>query len=277
MLGWMTRAAHASTTVAEERPAATEELGVTVEVTCGSVQVRGDDVVKVKVSGTVDDPDSLSVSTSPGHVSISVDARFPGKSCADLVVTVPKAAAVDGETISASLRVDGVSGSLDLQTTSGPIDVTGSGCGVSAQSISGPVTVRGAIKRASVSTVSSPILVDQVVGPVDVESVSGTVRVAGGAPLPAISASTVSAPLTVASALLPEAHVHLETHSGPIVFALPADASARIRSSTMSGPISSAFGAVRPGDEATVVLGAGSADVRLETFSGPIAISRLER
>lgn len=276
MLGWISLAAHASTTVDQERPAAPDELGVSVDVTCGSVQVRGEDVVKVKVTGTVDDPDALSVSTSPGHVSISVERRMFGP-CADLVVLVPRSAAVDGETISASLRVDGVSGALDLETTSGSIEVSGSGLGVSAQSISGSVTVRGAIKRASVSTVSGAILVDQVVGPVDAESVSGTVRIAGGAPLPSISASTVSAPVTVAAALLPDAHVRCETHSGPIVFAVPADASARIASSTMSGRVSSAFGGVRPGDEATIVLGAGSADVRLETFSGPIAISRLER
>jgi DUF4097 and DUF4098 domain-containing protein YvlB len=280
MLGLLlSSAANASTVVDQERPAPTDELGVSIEIPCGTLTVRGGPVVKVKVSGSVDDPEALSVSTSPGHVSIEVEARWPQKSCADLVVTVPTVAAVDAETVSAGIVVEGVDGPLDLETTSGSISVTGGGCGVSAESISGSVAVRGAIKRAEVSTVSGSIVLDRVVGPVRVESVSGTIRVAGGAPLPALSAETVSASITVAAQFDDDARVSLESHSGAVVFALPQQSNTRIEASSLSGAISSAFGPTARasgGSEYAVVLGEGRGSVHLETFSGAIAVSRLE-
>ncbi|MEQ1571023.1 MAG: DUF4097 family beta strand repeat-containing protein [Myxococcota bacterium] len=275
MLEWLFNPAMASTPVDAERAAAGAELGVSIDLPCGALIVRGAEVPKVKVTGTIDDPDALSVTTSPGHVSIDVASRFPNRNCAQLEVWVPRAAAVDVETMSASLTVEAVTGPVELETISGPITVTTDGSGVSAESISGAITVRGAAKRVEASTVSGAIWLDRVVGPVRVESVSGSIRVVGGGPLPSLSAETVSASVTVAASFDPDARVSLESHSGALVLALPTSSDTTLTASTLSGAISSAFGPSR-GAEHTLTLGGGRGHVHLETFSGPIAISRLD-
>jgi hypothetical protein len=275
MLGWMVLTAQASTTVDQEQAAPVDGVGVSIELVCGSLTVRGGDVVKVKITGSIDDPEALSVSTSPGHVSIEVDSRWPNRDCAELVVLVPRAAAIDVETVSAVLTVESVTGPVELESTSGPIRVAGDSSGVSVESIAGSVSISGRVKRAEVSTVSGPILLDRVVGPVQAESVSGAIRISGGAPLPGLSAESVSAPITVAAVFDADARVSLESHSGALVFALPQASDATIAASTLSGRITSAFGATR-GAELELVLGKGTASVHLETFSGPITVSRLE-
>lgn len=263
-------ASHAAAPIEQERPAA-PNLRVSVSASCGQLTLTGADVPTVRISGTVDDPDDFAVDATPGAVSI--DVRPP--SCARLTLRVPRAAALSVETMSAPIRVEGISGPLELESVSGSLSVESDCVALEAETISGAITARGAIPRASLSTVSGNIVADRLGGTIELETVSGSVRVAAGMPVSVLTAESVSGPITAAAVLDARARVELESHSGCIVLAIPQASQVTIDAETASGRIASAFGATG-GRELWATLGSGAGVVTIETFSGPITISRLE-
>jgi DUF4097 and DUF4098 domain-containing protein YvlB len=263
-------AAEAAAPVDQERPGG-DKLQVEISVPCGSLTVTGSEQPSVKVAGTVDRPEALDVSTGAGAVSIEVAPP----SCARLSVRLPRAATLAVETISASVTVSAMTGSVDLESVSGAITADTRGPELDCETISGAIHARGALQRTRLATVSGSVFADELAGSIELETVSGPIRVSSGAPLNALRAESVSGPVTAAVALHPSAKVELASHSGPIVLAIPSSSQVTVHAETVSGRIVSAFGATG-GRELGVTLGDGSGLLLLETFSGPITLSRLE-
>jgi DUF4097 and DUF4098 domain-containing protein YvlB len=267
---WMPLAANAAAPVDQERPVS-PNLNVTVSMACGSLAITGAELPTVKVSGTVDRADALNVETSAGAVDIEVAQPI----CAMLTVRVPRGASLAVETLHAPVTVQGLTGALALESLSGSLTVEADCANLQAETISGAVTARGNIRRSALSTVSGPILADRLSGSVALETVSGSVRIAAGGPLDELSAESVSGPITAAAHLATRARVVLESHSGAIVFAMPPTSDATLSAESATGRITSAFGATG-GRELVTTLGTGTALVVIETYSGPITVSRLE-
>jgi DUF4097 and DUF4098 domain-containing protein YvlB len=262
--------AAASSAVDTEHPCA-PDLELNIEIVCGSLTVRGSDRKTVKITGSVDDPEALDVSALPGRVAIEVDGSGRRNVCANLVVDTPRHASITAETVSAPLTVTDVIGRLSLETTSGPITVTGAPASVDAASISGPVTVTGAVSDGvQIETVSGPIRVGGATGRVDAESVSGPIDVTSPGSLDKLDLETMSAPITVSAPIPVRGTWSLESHTGRLAVEVPAETSAVVSWSTFSGQVDCA--GVRNKDH-EVTLGAGDAQIALETFTGPIRLS----
>jgi DUF4097 and DUF4098 domain-containing protein YvlB len=268
------QSALASSVVDTEHPAE-PDLEVNIELLCGSVSVRGSARKTVKVTGSVEDPEALHVSALPGRVAIEVDgAGRRGTNCADLVVDVPQHASITAETVSAPVNVLDVAGRLNLETTSAPITVTGAPAAVSATSISGPVTVTGPVPGGvRVETVSGMIRIGGATGKIGAESVSGPIQITTteGA-VSELEAETMSAPITVTARIPSRGDWSLESHTGPLSLTVPSDTNAVVTWATFRGAVSVAGG---QGQNQTT-LGQGGAQIDLETFTGPISVSRTD-
>ena len=271
MLTFIAAAAWAGSPVETEQPGGAN-LSVGIELACGSLIVRGSDRQTVRVGGSVEDPDALQVTSGPGTVSIEIESKHARQVCADLVIDVPAAAAIDVESVSAGVTVEGVTGPADLETVSGAIALTGDAARLDATSISGEIRVTGRIRRLQAETVSGAIGLSGVGGSLELSSVSGEIRVEAASALDAVTAETVSGAIGIHGALAAQGRMALGTHAGQLTLALPGATNAIVSWSTFAGHVTNTFGA--DAHDSQIRLGTGDGRITLETFAGGIAITR---
>jgi len=179
-----------------------------------------------------------------------------------------------GKVTAAAIR-----GDLSVDTGSGKADVSGVDGALSVDTGSGSVNV-SRVRGASVlvDTGSGSIDMDDLdTGSLTLDTGSGSVEGRGLAAERA-EIDTGSGSVTLGFVRIGAGPFEVDTGSGSIGISLPADASARISADTASGGGRVDF----PGaeilrmerDEAEVVVGGGSARIRLDTGSGGIAISQ---
>jgi DUF4097 and DUF4098 domain-containing protein YvlB len=155
-------------------------------------------------------------------------------------------------------------GKLDVESVSGNVTATVNSGDVEVQSVSGDIVVRGRLN-----------------GRVSTESVSGDIAVTvNGERLRSFKGNTVSGDVEVRTALADGGEIRMESVSGDLALALPADASARVSAASFSGTLRAPGAEVKrpkygPGASLDTRYGAGSGQVRMETFSGN-AVLRLE-
>jgi len=272
----------AQQTVNERRPASPTG---TVEVSniAGSVRVIGWSQAEVEVTGTLArEVERLEFSGPPERVSVKVVARKGTREYedTDLTVKVPAGCRLEAETVSATLTVDGLTGTLDLESVSGEITVTGEPGEVEAQSVSGDIdlTVKSATMR--LASVSGSIKARGARGEVRVETVSGTATVEAAA-VDRVELETVSGTVRFAGDLSANGRLDAESVSGTVEVALPAGASGSFRLKSFSGDIDNQFGPparrtseYAPGVEAEFTAGSGGARVEIETMSGSIVLRK---
>lgn len=272
----------AQQTVNERRPASPTG---TVEVSniAGSVRVIGWSQAEVEVTGTLArEVERLEFSGPPERVSVKVVARKGTREYedTDLTVRVPAGCRLEAETVSATLTVDGLTGTLDVESVSGEITVTGEPGEVEAQSVSGDIdlTVKSATMR--LASVSGSIKARGARGEVRVETVSGTATVEAAA-VDRVELETVSGTVRFAGDLSANGRLDAESVSGTVEVALPAGASGSFRLKSFSGDIDNQFGPparrtseYAPGLEAEFTAGSGGARVEIETMSGSIVLRK---
>jgi DUF4097 and DUF4098 domain-containing protein YvlB len=256
----------------------------------GKVMVTGWDQSQVKLEGTLGAGSTLAVSGGADHLSLRVKSAESGlfgssgpRHDSVLILHVPRNVALEVNVVSAdasvaemagkSLKVDSVSGDLDLSSSAPEIDV---------DSVSGDVKVdapsQNPAARAHVQTVSGEIHAKNLAGRIKLETVSGGMDCACGA-VSELNTGSVSGDADIAVTPEASAHLHLESMSGSIRLHLPAALSARIDAATFSGGIHSDFGAVQekeygPGSSLKAQLGAGDADISVQAFSGDIQLRK---
>jgi hypothetical protein len=127
----------------------------------------------------------------------------------------------------------------------------------------------------SASVVNGDIDVGGVSDRVELTAVNGSITTEGARD---VDASTVNGSLVVAWPGGAGGHATLEAVNGSLELRLPAQADGTLEISTVSGKISSDFPLERReqmvGAQASAVLGAGGAAMRLSTVNGPIRIAK---
>jgi DUF4097 and DUF4098 domain-containing protein YvlB len=200
----------------------------------------------------------------------------------DIVLRVPRAAALAVKVVSADANVSGVGGkTLEVASVSGGISVNSGAPDVDVNSVSGDVTFDHAgpeMTRAHLQTVSGDIKAKGLSGRLKVETVSGDMVVAAGA-VQDLEAGTVSGDATLSFAPTGHANVKLESMSGDLRVHLPASVSAHIEATTFSGGIDTDFGKVHtqemgPGSNLDAQAGAGDARINAQSFSGNIELRK---
>lgn len=279
----------AATPINETRPLSATGH-VSVNNLKGSITVRTWDRPEVRVTGSLGEGvEKLEIEGSAERLTIHV--RYPerggwfnwggadGEPSA-LVVTVPARAGLKASAVSADIDVAGTGGErLALSSVSGDLTVRGARAGeASFESVSGNVDAEVASRNTSAETVSGDLrLRGGIAGRVELESVSGDMGLRAGA-VERLDVSSVSGDADLQLALAPGARITAETLSGDLTLRLPGNASGRVQAESFSGSIRSPVGEVEeeghgPGSSLQAQLGDGSADLRLETFSGDIRIS----
>ncbi len=173
----------------------------------------------------------------------------------DFEITVPPECAVDAQTVSGELSVEGVHGPIEIQTVSGDVRL---------EDVQGPMRLK---------SVSGDVDCRRYVGHLEGNAVSGDVTIAASR-LRSTQLHTVSGDVEIEGRLDPKKEHRFKTISGDVDLAL-AEADATIEYRTASGDIECELPAriVRHGrKEYGVVIGGGHGHVGVKTVSGDLTV-----
>ena len=271
--------AWAQRTVNEMRPLSPTG-GVTVSNIEGSVRVIGWSNAQVEITGTLGaDVEELLIDGDESELRIEVKApKHPEWLETDLVLRIPVAASIEVETVSATIEVEGLTGSVALESVSGWVKTSGRPAELSIETVSGDLTVAESAPRTDLTSVSGSIKVDLATGRLDAESVSGAIRVENGS-LEDASFQTVSGDISYAGDIVGRGRFDFESMSGGVTLLVPSGVSAQFDITTFSGSIDNDIGPTAeraskytPEKELSFSTGSGGASVSIESFSGSIKI-----
>ncbi len=267
----------------DETVGADPKGNVWIENVAGSVTVTAWDRAEVQVKGSYERRVREVEIDADGEGDVSIEVVVPdhmrgGGYEADLEIRVPKGASVEVETVSASIDVEGVEGSLELESVSGAVDVRGPSAGVEAGTVSGSIEVRGDIAWVEAESVSGSVEITDTKDQVEASTTSGRIEIRGG-DYDQVSCESVSGRILFEGGLRKDAQVDVESFSGTVVLRLPADLDADIEAETFSGSIDSDFGDPRrerfgPGEWLSTTVGKGSARIDVSSFSSSIRLEK---
>ena len=278
--------AAAQVQIDQKRPAS-KNGQVRIENSFGSTTVIGWDKGEVAVKGRLaTGAEDLDFDADEESVSISVDMpehrdhhHDDGSELAsELEIHVPKGSAVQVETVSGIVSVDGVEGALSIETISGDITVKGSPRAVEIDTVSGTTRIDAAAAEMNLQTVSGEIRVRGASRNLSVSCVSGDLDIAGK-DLERARIESISGNVRIEGSFRSEGSLEVEMHSGDVDLVVPADVAARFHLTTYSGGIESDLGpkprrtkTYSPNLESRFTIGQSDFDVSVQTFSGDITV-----
>lgn len=173
----------------------------------------------------------------------------------DFEIIVPAECAIDAQTVSGEISIEGVRGPLEVQSVSGDVRL---------EDIQGPMRLK---------SVSGDVDCRRYVGHLEGNTVSGDVTIVTAA-LRSSQLHTVSGDVLIEGRLDPRKEHRFKSISGDVELAL-SDPDATIEYKTASGDVECQLPAriVRRGrKEYSVVLGTGQARVAVKTVSGDLTV-----
>ncbi|HZH42601.1 MAG TPA: DUF4097 family beta strand repeat-containing protein [Lysobacter sp.] len=276
--------AWAATPINETRPLDARGR-IEIENIKGLIEVRAWDRPEVRIQGSLGEGvEKLEIDGDRSRLAVRV--RYPKRSGwnwgqdrsepTELRLMVPRLASLHVESVAADVDIEGVAsrelhvdavsgdvrvaaapGEADAQTVSGDLHLTLNTSDVNAQTVSGDLTLRGRL--------DGEVHAETVSGNLDVRVLQNRLR--------EVNASSVSGDIHIQTALAADAQLAVETVSGDVRLVLPRDVSATVRGESFSGDLRAPGANIQrpkhgPGASFEHRYGSGSADVRLETFSG---------
>jgi DUF4097 and DUF4098 domain-containing protein YvlB len=255
---------------------------VEVEDIGGEIQIIGWDRAEVKVSGRLaSSVEELVVEGSRRRVRIEADTDIPHGGDSHLVINVPAGASIGVDSFSAEITVKGVTGSVSAETVNGSISVTGSTGEVDLETVNGALTIVGPARRVNAESVNGAVRIEGVIEEADASTVNGDLRVTGGTLMRA-SLETVNGDIEFEGGLSSDASLDAESVGGTVTLVLPASVQADFSLASFSGEIRHDFDAPAARrvsrwtseQELHFSLGAGGADVSVNTLSGSIYVKK---
>jgi hypothetical protein len=263
---------------------------IAVENVRGNVMVTGWDKPQVELHGDLGAGSKLAVSGDSAHLQLKVYSHDDGwfgkhgpNSDSELVLHVPRNAALDVQVVSADASVIDMAGkTIQVHGVSGTLGVRSSAPEVDIENVSGDVSFAAPQPnpnaRAHLQTVSGNIDAKNLGGRVKLETVSGDIGL-DDAPIQELETGTVSGDARLHVSLGAHARVHLESMSGDVRLYVPENLSAHVDASTFSGDIHSDFGTPHtkdhgPGSSLDAKVGAGDANIEMQSFSGDLELRK---
>jgi DUF4097 and DUF4098 domain-containing protein YvlB len=238
----------------------------------GTIAVTGWDQSTVRIRAHADDG-SVRFEATPRKVTID-----PTRSHDDVTieVMVPRGVRVEARTNSGDITIHGSRGDVDAQTSSGDIDISDVRA-VTVGSLSGDVDVTLATNGVNATTNNGDLVISRSGGKIDATTVSGGIEIERSTSSD-VRASNTSGDITYTGTIDPKGRYDFTTHSGDLDLEIPKDASAQVSVTTWNGTLDTEFSiTIKPGSRDatkhyTFTIGAGSAHITAETFSGDISI-----
>ena len=241
-----------------------------------TIVVNGWDQATIRVRARGDQA-AIGFTASPRRVTVD-----PSRSSDDveIEVWVPRGVRVEARTNSGDITIHGTRGDVDAQTSSGDISIADVGQ-VSVTTLSGDVGIRQTTGAVTAATNNGDVTISDSHGNIDATSISGDVGITR-AVSKKVQATSTSGDVSYSGTIDAAGRYDLKTHSGDVVLSLPRDASAQVDVATWNGSVDSDFSiTIKPGSIAggggtkhySFTIGAGSARITAETFSGDIVIN----
>ncbi|NNK37240.1 MAG: DUF4097 family beta strand repeat protein [Xanthomonadales bacterium] len=255
---------------------------VQVENLAGSVEFATWDRSEAQIRGEAGkDVEDVEISATSNGIQIRVKnpknrRRVDGT---DLYLRVPEQASIEADGVSTDITVNGGSGdSIMLSTVSGDLEVEASPARVELTTVSGDIELEGEVMRSTLESVSGDVTVDGLAGEINLSTVSGDVSLEGGEASRGRFES-VSGEMTLSLSVSDGGRLNCDSMSGDITLMLPASQQADFGAQSYSGDIRTDFGesvsvSRGPGTVLEHAAGDNGAKIRLESFSGDIAIRR---
>ena len=277
--------AMAQKSVSESAPMAASGT-LDVSNVSGEVVIRGWDRAEVEVKGEIGHEQKLDFSADGDHTRIEVhsESHHNDDEDADLVINAPSTARVRANTVSASLKVLGMTAELELQSVSGDVDAEIFGSDVTLGTISGTLEVAGHHKAAEmrINVISGDAWVRDIDGDLTARTVSGDLNIRAGT-LRRARVDTTSGDVHVEASLDSDARFEVGSTSGDLVLELCDKPAGDYELSSFSGDIEAydRHGEPRSEHGPTTELrftqpgkgdAKGNALVRVESLSGEILI-----
>jgi hypothetical protein len=281
-------AAFAQTPIDETRPLDARGR-IDIDNLKGRIEVRAWDREEVKISGSLGEGvEKLVIEGDRQHLVVQV--RYPKgggwggdkSGPTELLLSVPRRADLEIESVSANVHVTGVAPSLlSIDSVSGDVAAAAAPAKASVATVSGDLILTLNSADVDVQSVSGDmVLRGRLNGEIDAETVSGDVEIAvNGEHIQRLKANAVSGDVSIHTALAPKGEIRAETVSGDLLLRLPRDVSAQARGESFSGNLKATGVTVEkrqgPGSSFSTRYGGGSGEISLQTFSGNAEI-RLE-
>jgi len=249
----------------------------------GSVKVTGWNKDSVVVRGTLGRGNELHMGGGGAGMKMFIegaDERNPAP--ADIEVMVPVRAKVWVKTATASIDVNGVSGSLDLYVVGGDIKVRGNPADVNAEAIDGSITITGSPGWVRAKSASGSVTLDGSSPDVTISTVSGKIDV-DGTRFEKARFESVTGSIRFAGSFQRGGLVNFDSHSGSIEIGMPKGSPADFDIVSIAGSIANKLTKGRPvagrygrGAELTTASGDGGTRVVVRSFKGPVTLLGLD-
>lgn len=249
----------------------------------GSVRIVGWDRDSIAFSGTADPglPEfqfGLAKEGAAGKGGLWDQDGTGG--AAHIEAFVPEAATVWVKTTGASVSIEDVTGGVDVYSVTGDVQITGTPSQMYAESMGGEINISGSSSSVRAKTGSGPITFRGAGEDVSLMTVGGRITVAGPR-LRRGYLESVTGDITFDGELEPGSSIGIQTHSGRVELVLPREAGADCTVTSIRGEIQVDFPTGQEfersgarGPEREFTIGDGGADVKIQSFDGPVAIRR---
>ena len=201
------------------------------------------------------------------------------RASANYELLIPQRAQVRVETVSGDSEFNDIGGSVDVKTVSGRINIVAAKDGVRCKTVSGDIFLESIVGDVKIKSISGEVAIKGILGSMEAETVSGDIRVDDFTLSEEIEAESISGDISISGALSPGGNYNLDSQSGKISVAVPADANFILETNTFSGEIQCAFGLMLSGKidpkKLQGTVGVGGANLNLSTFSGDIQIDKM--
>ncbi len=246
------------------------------------VRVETWDRNEVHLTGTIDsDHQELEISGDQRALNIRIrhERNTRSEFSGSLHLRVPPGVRLAVHVVSGELELEGLTGEVRAHTVSGDLLLSGSPSRAELHSVSGAVRVTGAVGEMDLHTVSGSVEAREVGGRIQAHSVSGPIEIEAGTTLERVRVQSVSGRVDLSGPLSASSGLEVESHSGQVRLRLPAGAGARYEVDTHSGSISNRLTSDEahsprygPGRHLDFTVGDGSAQVRVNSFSGSVIL-----
>jgi hypothetical protein len=231
----------------------------------------------VRVVADLSSRASVAVQSSAASITVRTEGRRGPPPLVDLAITVPAWMGLDLSGVDTDVKVVGVRAPISVETVQGEVDVTGGDGIVILRSVQGHVYLKGAKGRIDVHSVNEDVRVSDASGEIVAETVNGEI-VLERVEATSLDAGTVNGDVGYDGPIRSGGRYALSSHNGDVTLAVAEGTSAAVSVSTFNGEFESAFPVTlretRKGKRFNFVLGAGSAQVSLESFQGTVQLVR---
>ncbi len=220
---------------------------------------------------------TVQINSAAGAVSVRTEGRRGPPSAVDLKLTVPAWMGLDLSGVYTDVKVTGIRAPVSVETVQGEVDVTGGEGLVSLRSVQGQVILRQAKGRIDVHSVNEDVRVSDASGEIVAETVNGEITLER-VDATSLDANTINGDVAYDGPIRNGGRYALSSHNGDVTLAVADGASATVSVSTYNGEFESEFPVslreTRKGKRFSFTIGAGSAQVTLESFQGSVQLVR---